>query len=392
MLQTGKPRGVVILFGVFVVVILLAVGGLAIDVGSMLTERSELHRATDAGALAGAGNLGLDASAFPAVRAAAVDFGSRNPSRYGPVNLDPNWSNAANGDVVLGIWNAGTFTPSLDGSVVNAVQCRTSKTFPTSFLRIIGLNSLNMSAYSIAVSNPINVLEGKCPFPVGMSACSFFNADGLPSSDGCGRAVTFISSTSNPGSNTAAWVNLEGTDTPTPPYLGDALAAAANGTGCSVSDPPEVGDDRGVNNGMVQSALDDAEKYYKLKWADGTIHTVTRNDGTTVYKGPGWEVYVPLIETDCPVAGPISGDRGIKGFARFVITQVVNHGVCAEDPSTSVLRPTIDQDKMFTSQCSTGDPNYRAILGYFDCNIDFKAAPGNGGPRAVLSDRMRLVR
>jgi hypothetical protein len=245
-----------------------------------------------------------------------------------------------------------------------------------------------MSAESIAVSNPINVLEGKCPFPVGMSACSFFNADGLPSSDGCGRAVTFISSTSNPGSNTAAWVNLEGTGTPNTPYLRNALEAAANGTGCSVSDPPEVGDDRGVNNGMVQSALDDAEKYYKLKWADGTIHTVTRNDGTTVYEGPGWEVYVPLIETDCPVAGPISGDRGIKGFARFVITQVVNHGVCA----ASGPLPATDLDNMFTSQCSTGDPNYRAIVGYFDCNIDFKAAPGNGGPRAVLSDRMRLVR
>src|SRR5574341_460776 len=183
-----EPRGTVILFGIFVVIIMLACGGVAIDVAALLAGRSEMHRATDAAALAGAGNLAFDSSVFPTVRASAVAFGANNPTRFGPVTLDPN------NDVVLGTWNAGAFTPwdgSLNGTQVNAVLCRTARNIPTSFLRIIGVTTMPMSAQSIAVANPPNSLPtNACMFPIGVTACQFLNA-GAWTSQGCGTPMTF---------------------------------------------------------------------------------------------------------------------------------------------------------------------------------------------------------
>ena len=67
--------------------------------------------------------------------------------------------NDANGNIVLGIWNAGTFTRwnplnLLEANQVNAVRCQIQTTIPTSFLRLLGINTLPVAANAIAVSNP----------------------------------------------------------------------------------------------------------------------------------------------------------------------------------------------------------------------------------------------
>src|SRR5216683_311831 len=142
---------------------MIIVGGLAIDLAYYGTVDGEIQRSMDAAALAGAGKLGFDAGAFAGARQAAQDYATKNLYRaeshakqITTSTFTQNAGNADTGNVVLGTWNGTTrvFAPSLNGTIVNAVKCQYNSTIPTSFLRLIGLNSLSTAAGAIAVSSP----------------------------------------------------------------------------------------------------------------------------------------------------------------------------------------------------------------------------------------------
>ncbi len=380
-MKMKKPRGSAFLFTIVLIIpFMLIMAGVAIDMGVLVTVRNELHRATDAAALAGAGHLAFDDTVFPVARANAVAYGASNPTRFGPVSLNANGSNGASGDVVLGVWNNGVFTPSLDGSVVNAVLCRTTQTFPTSFLRLAGLTTMSMSAQSIAVSNPPNTAPA-CVFPIGVTTCQFVGPQGY-SSLGCGTAVTFATSSgqvpgTQAGTNTGAWVNLTG-GTPNGPYLQQAIAAAANGT-CASN--PVAGESVGANNGMIQSVVDAFEGYFVQKYNASQEYTIKDANGAAQYQGKGWEVYLPLISTACPPQA-INQSYTIQTFSKFVFTQVINKGNCV------VNNPN---DLNSLPLCSVKDPSLRAIFGYFDCSKLESTPTTIPTPRAALATRLRLV-
>jgi Flp pilus assembly protein TadG len=198
----------VLLFMLGSLLFLLIFGGFAIDLAFYSTTKGELQRSMDAAALAGAAQLGLDDSTFPAVRQEAQRFAGFNPTRAnlselnptGAINLDQNSGNADLDGVTLGVWDGATFTPSVTGSEVNAVRCQYATTVPTSFLGILGpdLNTLPVSARAIAVSNPPDALPpGACMFPMGTTSCQFQNA-GAYNSLGCGSPMTFATSSGNP--------------------------------------------------------------------------------------------------------------------------------------------------------------------------------------------------
>jgi hypothetical protein len=389
-----KVRGSVLLFTVLLVIpFLLIMAGIAVDVGMLLTVRSELHRATDAAALAGAGGLGFDSSVFPTVRDNAVTYAGLNPYRYGSVVLNRNDGNDPAGNVVLGVWDASKtppFQPSLDGSVVNAVLCRTQQSLPTYFMRMVGLQSLTTSAQSIAVANPPNTAPA-CVFPIGVTTCQFFNGPTW-SSLGCGTAVTFATSSGNvpgtqAGTNTGAWINLTGTGQATAPYLNQAIADAANGT-CNSN--PVAGQPVNANNGMIQSVVDTFEGYFIQKYDASATTTIYAADGTTkTYEGKGWEVYLPLIQTDCPPKD-INQTYTIQTFAKFIFTQVINHGDCvvnnpADTNSWPLCPPPMNPEGL------PKDPNLRAIFGYFDCATLDTTPTTIPTPRAALANRLRLV-
>ncbi len=384
-----RPRGVILLLTILLVIpVMLVMVGVAVDVAALLATRTELHRATDSAALAGAGKLAFDDTVFPAVRANAVTFGAQNPARYGPVVLDPNPGNNPAGDVVLGIWNSGTFTPSVDGTVVNAVLCRTRLNTPTSFLRLLGLTTMAMSAQSVAVSNPPNSPPA-CVFPIGVTTCQFVGPQGF-SSLGCGTAVTFATSSgkipgTQAGSNTGAWVNLSGASTPNTNDLRTAINDAANGT-CRSN--PVAGDTIGANNGMIQTVVDLLESHFVPKYNASLANPITiygpkvgDQPAPLVYQGGGWEVYLPLIQTVCPPKD-INQSYTIQTFSRFVFTQVINHGTCVvSNPADTNSAPL----------CNLKEPDLRAVFGYFDC-AQLDSQPTNvPTPRAALATRLRLV-
>ncbi|MCI0409266.1 MAG: hypothetical protein L0191_12030, partial [Acidobacteria bacterium] len=312
-----------------------------------------------------------------------------------------NDANASTGDIVLGIWDPTVvprFQPSLDGTRVNAVKCQYGTTIPTSFLALLGFTTLSVRAEAIATSNPpASPPENTCVFPIGLSDCPFTEA-GAFNSRGCGVPITFISSSGQDpgapaGTNTAAWVNLDGQGTPSGSYLRQLINALADGT-C----PPstlEVGDPAGTNNGMIQNVMDTLEPIFVSEYNATLNNPITLVDayGETTYAGPGWEVYVPVLNTSenggCPPQA-ITGAHEIIGWTRFVMTQVINRGDCAVPNSVDANTWALCPPPMNPAGPAK-DPALRAIFGYYACEVE--PAPPNPlpAPRAALVTRLRLV-
>jgi Flp pilus assembly protein TadG len=401
-------RGNAVLLALGFLVFLLAMGGIAIDVAYQMTATGEAQRSMEAAALAGAAKLGFNDTVFPVVRASAIQYAALNPyhNAFGNlINLDPNLSNAPNGNIVLGVWDGAAFTPSLDGTVVNAIRCQWATNVQTSFLRVIGLQTLPVSAQAIALANPpANPPPQGCMFPIGLSSC-FFNG---ATSAGCGATVTFISSSdqSAVGANTAAWVSMLPTcDTSgggacsnnvNTPSTSDAIDAAASGQ-CPASTLQAGTSEVSSTNGMAAAVYNNhlIPKFIEKYNASGTLE-VKKSDGSLSYQGKGWEVYVPVIQTPggCP-PGPVNGDLQVVGFTRFVITQVRNNnGECAV---ANHWEGNPWDSKCFTNKNGTatdlnpGDTGSRGVYGYYDCTYWPSAPVPTPVPRSALATRLRIV-
>lgn len=389
-------RGSILLFTtVLVVPLMIIIGGLAMDLAYYGTVDDELQRSMDAAALAGAGKLGFNDSFFPAARQYAHDYALLNPFRVGTISLDLNVANNPTGDIVLGIWNGSTFTPSIDGTQVNAVRCRFATTVPTSFLRLIGVNSLNAGASAIAwAAQPNTTPPNACVFPVGLSSCFFGGSTSL----GCGATVSFISSSdeSAVGANTAAWVNLSpgGTNVSASDTLSQVQAAVngtCNGTALNTGDP--VPTSNGELNNVVNYLTDQFPQIYSSSPADVTV---LNQDGTPAYIGHGWEVFVPVIDTgsSCP-PGVVNGSKQIVGWTRFVITQVLNSGgTCAVANHWSGnpwdAHCLVSKNGTATS-LPPGWAGQKGIFGYYDCQYAPSPPAPNPGPITATA-KLKLVR
>jgi Flp pilus assembly protein TadG len=382
-------RGSVLLFTtVAVVPIMIVMGGLAMDIAYFASVDAELQRSMDAAALAGAGKLGFDDSVFPTVRQTARDYATRNSYRGGTVSLDLNTGNSATGNVVLGIWdgNARTFSPSVDGSRVNAVRCRYNTTVPTSFLRLLGILGLPSGAEAIAIANPpAQPSCGEPILPIAVKACAFKNADGTyNNSNGCGSTLSWISSNGCDDPlrcNSAAWASLDGSNW-TQHEIQDAIQNAASPTpACNVT--INTGQNTYTDNGMTQPTFRTLRDTAMANMSP-LASPVTHADGSVAYAAgnPGWETGVMVIGCDSP-GGPITGPKQIMTFSKFVVTQIY-------DQQRQCL-VTPNQDPQAAAVCAVRDPNLRAVFGYFRCDKFGNMATLEPVPRAALAPHIRLV-
>jgi Flp pilus assembly protein TadG len=406
-----NEKGNVLLFTTALVVPLMIIfGGLALDLAHLGTADDELQRSLDAAALAGAGKLGFDSSVFPAARAWAQNYALLNPIRTPPyppspavdptwasVNLNLNTANAANGDIVLGIWNGSSFTPSLDGTQVNAVLCRYQTTVPMTFLRLLGFTNLPVSGEAIAwAPQPVTAPSTGCVFPIALTSCVFGGSTSL----GCGATVTFISSASGSavGGNTAAWASIVPGQAANDANILAQVKAAAGGT-CTGT-PLSTGDNEPVNNGQLNNVMNwlggNDPNAFPAKYAASAELVVHKADGTDAYRGKGWEVYVPVIDTGagCP-PGAINGSPPIVGWTRMVITQVQGkNGTCAvaNHWAGNPWDAHCFADKNGTAtSLPSGWSGQTGIFGYYDCT--YIPAPPSPIPGPITSTaRLRLVR
>ena len=389
-------RGSILLFTTILVVpLMIIIGGLAMDLAYYGAVDDELQRTMDAAALAGAGKLGFNDTYFPAARQWARDYALLNPYRTGTVNLNLNTANAPGGNIVLGIWNGSTFAPSLDGTKVNAVQCRFATAVPTSFLRVIGINSLNSGAMAIAwAAQPATTPPNACVFPVGVSSCFF----GGPTSLGCGATISFISSSDSSavGANSAAWVNLvPGATNVNNPAVTSQVQAAVNGScnGTALNQGDSVPASNGEMNSIINYLMTEFPAIYANSPADVTV---LKQDGSTAYSGHGWEVHVPVIDTggSCP-PGAVNGSQQIVGWTRFVITQILNsNGSCAV---ANHWAGNPWDAHCFASKNGTatslppGWAGQKGIFGYYDCQYNPAPPAPIPGPSTATA-KLKLVR
>lgn len=393
-----NERGTAVLLTLGFMIFLLAMVGFAVDLAYQMAATGELERSMEAAALAGAGKLGFNDTAFPTARQFAQQYGQLNPHHNTPfgsvINLGLNPGNVANGNIVLGVWDSNAFTPSLDGTVVNAVRCQTATQVQTSFLRVIGIPTLPISASAIAVANPpVAPPVDACVFPIGVGSCPFQGNTSL----GCGAPITFITSSgkgdagagclSPPCTNTSAWVNLEG-GSANAGYLKNAITGAGAGN-CPAS-TGQTGDSIQSSNGMVQSVMDTLEPVFVQKYNASGIVEIKDSDGNVRYNGKGWKVFIPVIQTACPT-GAISGSQTIVGWTEFVMAQVINKGECAVNNNwTGNQWATAGGGNGCTNP--SPDKDMRAIFGYYSCKIIPANPSPSPGPRTALANRLRLVK
>jgi Flp pilus assembly protein TadG len=389
-------RGSILLFTTILVVpLMIILGGLAMDMAYYGTVDDEIQRAMDAAALAGAGKLGFDSSAFPTVRTYAQTYATVNKFKTGTISLSANTSNDPAGNIVLGIWNSGVFTPSLDGSRVNAVRCQYQTTVQTSFLRLVGINTLAAGAQAVAIANPPATPGCGTPIlPIAVSPCAFYDAGtgAFNNSNGCGTGLTWISSNkicdNSPGSsqscNSAAWASLDGTNWTNSQIQAAITNAGSANPACNVT--VGAGQSTYTDNGMVQPTFNLLrDTFISSRTSTLAGGDVTRADGTVVYQASsgGWEVGAMLVSTSCP-PGPINGSKQILTFSKFVVTQIFDQN------SGCVISP--NPDPQAASYCGTTDNSLRAVFGYFRCDQLGQVATLDPVPRAALATKLRLVR
>jgi Flp pilus assembly protein TadG len=156
----SRRRGIAIIYVIIALVAMLGFCSLAVDLGRVQTAKTELRRAADAAARAGAAYIPQGTSA---VQSAAIAIASQNKCDGASVVL-------TNSNVSVGIWNKSTNTFSTSGSAdnvttFNAVQISALRTkangnpIPLLFGSILGASTCNVTATSVAalvaVSAPI---------------------------------------------------------------------------------------------------------------------------------------------------------------------------------------------------------------------------------------------
>lgn len=401
-------RGSVMVFTMLAIIFLLVVGGLAVDFAYEFVVDNELERAMDAAALAGAGKLGFDGTAFPTARQFAHDFAANNAYRIGTINLDLNTNNAYTGslaskaapygDVVLGIWDptkpvgvgsGQRFEPSNDGTRVNAVWCRYKTTIPTTLFRLWGITNLTVAAQAFATANPPALAPpDECIFPIGLCDTPFNG----PTSAGCSTVVSFISSSgnSNVGENTAAWVAPDGAaDGGWAEYLKNYIANLGSGAACGTS-PLEVGNNLDVNNGMIQSVFDALKDVFIQKYNASSSDLIELKDsaGNTIYAGQGWKIAVPVIGCS---GGAISGTKQIVGWTTFAMTQVINKGDCAVANHNPENNPWDPKCNTNGTAGGAAAKSFRGLFGYYVCEISPQPPVPTPVPRTALASKLRIV-
>jgi Flp pilus assembly protein TadG len=160
-MRARRERGSVLVIVVMLSLLLIGFAGLAIDSAYVGTAGQQLQSAADAAALSAARMLHSESvqdGTYPLTRQAAIDIALVNKAASDAVQLTANTPNAADGDIVVGIWNAstGSFTPTTSGP--NAVRVRARRTATSAggsldlfFGLVFGTETLDVGRFATAV-------------------------------------------------------------------------------------------------------------------------------------------------------------------------------------------------------------------------------------------------
>ena len=336
----SNEHGAVAVMTALFLVVLLAMGAAAIDIGHALVAKNELQTAADAGALAGTRALGLIYEGMTAAEQQAYTLtGGDQATIVAAVQTTSAANSAAGvaitinaGDIAIGTWNPNgrIHTPTVNQPKAVRVIARrdSSANGPIStFLGgIIGLTSVNVVAVATADMTAVGqTAPGQLDVPFAISEYYFTQF-------GCGDAIKFYPNDGTPQA-CSAWHTFDQSPA-NANMLRTIIDGMTNGTYQSPATTP--GDSLNFTNGNVASAFPNLINLYNTKKdANGN-----------------WDVFVPVYQS--PECSPPNGALPIIGYAEARITNVQgspNHLI-----SATVLC------NIFEGNTTGGGPPYGPVL------------------------------
>jgi Mg-chelatase subunit ChlD len=147
--KSRQRQGVIVVLSALFMILMVGMLAFSIDVGYIVTLRTEAQRAVDAGALAGAAWLGDDSSVAVQV---ARDYAQKNKVGSGPV-LDSGLN------VEVGIWNetSRTFVPTTESPTAIRVFGRQVDQ-PLFFGRVFRRERFDVAAEAVATYRPRDIM------------------------------------------------------------------------------------------------------------------------------------------------------------------------------------------------------------------------------------------
>lgn len=178
--QRKTEAGQSLIFVALLMFVLLAIMGLGIDMGYMRYQKGRLQEAADAGAIAGAAEVLYSDTSTAADAATAAD----------------GFTNGSN-NVTVTVNNPPLSGPNTGNS--NYVEVIVAQSEPTFFMKVVGLNSVSLSARAVALGSSPNCIYGlgTSGDPIDLALLVGINVScGVVSNDNLGGFLASLTATS----------------------------------------------------------------------------------------------------------------------------------------------------------------------------------------------------
>jgi Flp pilus assembly protein TadG len=267
--QTSLQRGAVASIVALSLPVLIGFAGLALDLGHLYVEKTELQNATDACALAASRELTCDPTAGPCATSyvtnavnAGLTVAARNKVDFQSSLISSTQIAASDIKFSTVFAPDSTYVPSgstTAGTNYKYVMCTAQQTgiIPW-FMQVLGVGNQTVSAQAVATLAPA---QTNCAIPMGL--CKL--PAGTPANPFAGMVIGqwMESKLSASATGSFDWINF------TPPGGGaNLLANQLAGTGvCSVPPPPtQVGEQGNINS--LSNAWNTRFGFYKGSYAN----------------------------------------------------------------------------------------------------------------------------
>jgi Flp pilus assembly protein TadG len=333
-----REQGTVILLIAVGLLALVAVAGLAVDLGNVWATRTQLQAASDASSLAAAGNLLQDQGTVvdtAAALAAAQSYGVAHQA--GQVNVE-----IAPGDVAFGSWDVltETFTPlpgETDPNLVRAARvvarrdAAQNSPLPMVLTRVVGVDTMDVSARSVAyIGFAASFPPGSLELPIAIDCCAISgdspgaactqnycstvqSSPPNPCPLASGEMATCLQFHSTPEQN-ACWTAFDPNSAAV--SASKLRGIVEDGNSYAVSEPVYV------DNGTKTPVISDIYERFigEGRFSGNPSGTDTNGDGNI----DSWVTVLPVVECQSPGGGcSSSSPQQIVGAVCFEIKEVL---------------------------------------------------------------------
>lgn len=345
-LPSRRRRGGVVIIVALVLGVLLGFLALVIDLGYARVVSTQIQMNAEAAAMAGGMKLdGTDEGLENAV-AAAMTYAELNPVAGKTVSIDA-------ADVQTGVWDGADFTASTDAAEVNALRVTPRVDDVSAFFSKVAFGGDDMTMTGQATTTREFGGAGgvSCYLPVAIPSCL------LESRYSTSSIVNVDLKLAPSGIDSMGWARVGGSP--------NASWTRSQILNCEADGEAAIGDDVGLQNGVVTSALSalaTAVSSSSTTWDTslwGPMPAQASNSSITASKyGNTFEGPIVVFEDDSYCTGSggsFNGTEVISGFVWGAVYDVVNKGAA----SGKTIKMRLDTQNTYSDDSTRGGgPDY----------------------------------